>query len=334
MVKFLVIRFSSIGDIVLTTPVLRILKQQVSNSEIHYLTKKQYVSVITANTNIDKIHIFDNDLPKLLETLKHEHFDYIIDLHNNIRSRRVKQYLGMLAFSFKKLNWEKWLMVHFKINKLPDMHIVDRYLDTIKIFDIKNDNKGLDYFIPPNDELNLSDLPAGFQNSYIGFVIGAQHSTKKMPNEKIAEICAKIQLPIILLGGPDDINNANNIISQTKKKSKINNKLIFNSCGKFSINQSASLVKQASLIISHDTGLMHIAAAFKKIIISIWGNTIPEFGMYPYLSDKSSTMFQVENLKCRPCTKIGFSKCHKKHFNCMNNQNIDDIAELVNKTIS
>ncbi|MEA3444982.1 MAG: glycosyltransferase family 9 protein, partial [Bacteroidota bacterium] len=248
--------------------------------------------------------------------------------------RKVKQYLGMLAFSFKKLNWEKWLMVHFKINKLPNVHIVDRYLDTLSAFDIKNDKKGLDYFIPDNDKVSLVELPIGFQNNYVGFVIGAQHSTKKMPIEKIAEICAKLKLPVILLGGTEDKDTANEIISKSKLVSGFEKKLIFNSCGKFSINQSASLVRQAQLIISHDTGLMHIAAAFKKKIISLWGNTIPEFGMYPYFPAEASKIFQVDNLKCRPCTKIGFSKCYKKHFDCMNKQDIDGIVRFANQQIS
>lgn len=324
----MVIRFSSIGDIVLTTPVLRNLKQQLEGAEIHYLTKKQYYPVVEANPYIDQTWVLDRNLPQLLEKLKYEHFDYIIDLHNNIRSRKVKTSLGMLAFTFKKLNWEKWLMVNFKINKLPDLHIVTRYMETLSVFDVKNDGLGLDYFIPEKEVVSINDLPNGYQKGYIAFVIGAQHSTKKMPAEKIAEICAKLQLPVILLGGPEDKETADVIVSKSQEFSAGKNNLVFNSCGKFSINQSASLVKQANVVISHDTGLMHIAAAFKKKIISIWGNTIPEFGMYPYLSDPDSKIFEVENLKCRPCTKIGFSKCPKKHFDCMYKQDVVGIVKL------
>ncbi len=328
MVKFLVIRFSSIGDIVLTTPVLRNLKQQVEGAEIHYLTKKQYATVVQANPYIDQVRVLDRNMPQLLEKLKYEHFDYIIDLHNNLRSRKVKQSLGMLAFSFKKLNWEKWLMVHFKINKLPDVHIVDRYMQTLSVFDVKNDGNGLDYFIPEGEEILKVDLPEEYRSGYIAFVIGAQHSTKKLPPEKIAEICGKLELPVILLGGPEDKAVAVTVVSKSRSFSDKSKDLVYNSCGRFSINQSASLVKQASVVISHDTGLMHISAAFKKNLISIWGNTIPEFGMYPYLPNSDSKIFQVEGLKCRPCSKIGFSKCPKKHFDCMNKQDVDGIVEL------
>ena len=103
---------------------------------------------------------------------------------------------------------------------------------------------------------------------------------------------------------------------------------VYNACGRFSINQSASLVQQARVVITPDTGLMHIAAAFKKKIISVWGNTIPEFGMFPYLPDKDSRIIQVEGLSCRPCSKIGYSSCPKKHFRCMNDIDEKQLAEL------
>ena len=324
MVKFLIIRFSSIGDIVLTTPVVRMLKQQVEGAEIHYLTKKEYADIPGSNPYVDTVHVFENNLHELSEKLKYLHFNYIIDLHHNYRSSRIKSNLNIVAFSFPKINWEKWLIVNFKINKLPEIHIVDRYLETVKVFDIKNDNEGLDYFIPDKDKVQLSDLPVKFQNGYVGFVIGAGHFTKRLPTEKIAKICTKLNLPVILLGGPDDKDTANTIIENSTGT-------IYNACGNYSLNQSASLVKNANVIITHDTGLMHIAAAFKKKIISIWGNTIPKFGMYPYQANGNSKIFEISNLKCRPCTKIGFSKCPKKHFKCMNDISEDDIVKYTIK---
>ena len=103
-------------------------------------------------------------------------------------------------------------------------------------------------------------------------------------------------------------------------------KPILNACGAYSIHQSASLVEQSRALITHDTGLMHIGAAFGKKIITIWGNTVPEFGMYPYRADPESVNFEVEGLKCRPCSKIGHQKCPKKHFKCMLQQDLDGIA--------
>ena len=320
MVKFLIIRFSSIGDIVLTTPVIRCLKNQVEGAEVHYLTKKGYASLVKSNPWVDKVHVLDDKMSRLLEGLKQESFDYIIDLHRNLRSARIKHGLRRMSFSFDKLNWQKWLMVNFKIYKLPEKHIVDRYLETTSLFDVKNDGKGLDYFIPPADKVDINQLPLPFSNGYIGFAIGAQHSTKKLPAEKIIAICNKIDLPILLLGGKEDSKTAERV----KATCNVN---ILNTCGKYNINQSASLVEQARCIISHDTGLMHIAAAFGKKIISIWGNTIPGFGMTPYLPHRESFMAQVQGLPCRPCSKIGHNHCPKSHFRCMSWQDEDKIVK-------
>ena len=320
MVKFLIIRFSSIGDIVLTTPVIRCLKEQVEDAEIHYLTKKQFTPVLQANPYIDKLHILGDTLGEVTDKLKEESFDYIIDLHNNLRSRIVKSRLKRIAFSFDKLNREKWLLVNLHINRLPDIHIVDRYLETVRLFDVKNDGKGLDYFIPPEEEVALSSLPADFRDGYTGIVLGAQHATKKLPVERLIALCSMVEQPVVLLGGPGDKNTAEEIVKNSSGS-------IYNACGKFSINQSASLVKQANAIITHDTGLMHIAAAFKKTILSVWGNTIPEFGMYPYKPGADSKIFEVTGLSCRPCSKIGFDKCPKKHFKCMNNIELSEIVK-------
>jgi heptosyltransferase-2 len=319
--KFLVIRFSSIGDIVLTTPVVRCLKQQVPGAEIHYLTRKSFASIPENNPYIDKVHVLEDDLGEMIRALRHEKFDALIDLHNNLRSARVKFGLGTRNFSFSKLNIEKWLMVRFKINRLPDIHIVDRYLSTVSSFGVRNDMKGLDYFIPAKDEVDITTMPF---REYTGMVIGAAHATKRLPLHKLAELALKIKGPLVLLGGREDAA----IGEQIKENDPTR---IFNACGKYNLNQSASLVKQARAVVSHDTGLMHIAAAFHKPIVSVWGNTIPAFGMYPYSEHREfSLMSEVDGLACRPCSKIGYDKCPKGHFKCMEEQDLEKIAAVVN----
>lgn len=310
MKKILIIRFSSIGDIVLTTPVIRCIKEQKPTTEIHFLTKTSFKSILENNPHLTKIHTIEKDVKEVMEQLQKENFDFVVDLHNNIRSIQTKNGLGKPSSTFKKLNFKKWVLVNLKIDKMPKVHVVDRYMDTVAQLGIKNDNKGLDYFIPAKDEVSISSLPASHQKEYIGFVIGAKHFTKQLPTEKIISICKKINKPIVLLGGKEDNKRAEEI-------EKAVGGSIYNACGKYNLNQSASIIKQASKIISHDTGLMHIAAAFKKEIISVWGNTVPSFGFTPYLPDSKSKMVEVKNLSCRPCSKIGYDKCPKGHFKCM-----------------
>ena len=317
--KILIIRFSSIGDIVLTTPVIRCIKTHFPNAAIHYATKSQYVSLLEANPYIDKIHAFeDKKLPDLLERLDAEKFDLIIDLHHNLRTFLIKTNLGIEHRSFNKLNFKKWLMVKFKINKLPAKHIVDRYLETTKDFGVTNDGNGLDYFIPSQAHVDITTLPENFHRGYIAFVIGAMHNTKKLPLNKAIELCNQLKYPIILIGGKEDAAMGESIVTQSSNN-------MYNACGKYTLNQSASILQQAQKVIAHDTGMMHIAAALKKDIISIWGNTVPEFGMYPYFGNTNSLQAQrashkileVNGLSCRPCSKIGFAVCPKGHFKCM-----------------
>ncbi len=323
--KFLIIRFSSIGDIVLTTPVIRCLRKKFPDAQIHYLTKKIFSGIIEANPYINKVHVIQRNVSEITENLKTENFSHIIDLHNNLRTLRIKSALKKVpAFSFNKLNLEKWVYTTFKINIMSGKHIVDRYLETVSSLGVKNDRAGLEFFIPEKDIVKQQDIPTSHSHGYIGIVIGAAHSTKKLPLDKLKELCEKIDYPIMLLGGKEDHIKAYHICSVNPIK-------IYNACGKFNLNESADLVRRAKLIISHDTGLMHIAAAFKKTILSVWGNTVPSFGMTPYQTYYE--VYDVKKLWCRPCSKIGYNKCPHGHFKCMNNIPIEDIALTVKRLL-
>ena len=327
--KFLVIRFSSIGDIVLTSPVVRCLKKQVPGAEIHFLVKPRFKAVVANNPYIDKIHLLQDDWNAMIAALKAEAFDQVIDLHHNLRTLRVKKALKLPAFSFNKLNIEKFVFVKLKWNVMPQVHIVDRYLETVAHLGVRNDGAGLDYFIAPHEEVQQRDIPASHQAGYIAIVIGASFYTKKMPVYKLQELCAAIPHPIMLLGANDEFDEGERIKTVDSVK-------IYNACGKFSLAESADLVRKAKLVIAHDTGLMHIAAALKKPVIAIWGSTTPSFGMVPYYG-KNFLMqralpyddVQVPKLWCRPCTKIGRHRCPQGHFKCMKNISIPELVAKV-----
>lgn len=308
----------------LTSPVIRCLKGQFPDCEIHYLTKKHNADLLSANPYIDKIHLLDHSLSETINILKKENYDYIIDLHRNLRSLHVKLALNTKSFSFHKLNMRKLLLTFFKINILPQNHIVDRNMATLKHFNIENDGKGLDHFIKPEDELKIGELPELFKSGYIALVLAGTYTTKKMPVEKYRSLICESSHPFILLGGKNEQPMAAAILSW-------NTHNILDFTGKLSINQSASFIKHARLVISNDTGLMHIAAAYHKKILSVWGNTVPEFGMSPYLPAKGSEILEIKGLYCRPCSKLGYHKCPKGHFNCMNLISESHIVEWANR---
>jgi heptosyltransferase-2 len=263
-------------------------------------------------------------MSEITGSLRKEQFDFVVDLQKNFRSIKLRRALKRPNASFPKLNKQKWLIVNFKKDLLPDIHVVDRYFEAVKSLGVTNDNKGLDYFIPDDEQLEAGTVNPLLRKDYIGFVIGGRHNTKMMPAEKVASIISRLERPVVLLGGAEDREKGEQIKKEAEKED------IINTCGQYSLNQSASLVQQSGLIITNDTGLMHIAAAFRKPVISLWGNTIPKFGMYPYMpGDETRSVFaEVFGLKCRPCSKLGFNKCPKKHFKCMIEQ--DEVYILDN----
>jgi heptosyltransferase-2 len=322
--KFLIIRFSSIGDIVLTSPVVRAIKKRFPNSEVHFLTKKQNAPIVAHNPYINRLMLLrKRRLHSLIKLLRYERYNYVIDLHHNLRTWWIKRRLHTKSVSFKKLNVRKWLLTTFKINRLPKIHIIDRYMAASKCLGIANDHQGLDFVIPPD-----TMLPTSFDNpqSFVALVLGAQHATKKIPYSKLLFLCQNINYRIVALGGHTEAKDGEALERECGN--------VRNFCGKLNIYQSAMVLQLSRLVVTPDTGLMHIAAALKKDIFSIWGNTVPDFGMYPYMAGEQSQIFEVKDLKCRPCSKIGFDACPKKHFNCMYQQDFGKLAETVSRQMA
>lgn len=323
--KILVLRFSSIGDIVLTTPVLRCLKQQLPGAVVHVATRDVFMDLLAHSPHVDKVHVLGDDLGDLIRRLKAEGFDHIVDLHHNLRTWKVKRALGMPATSFPKLNIEKWLLVNFRMDRMPRVHIVDRYLETVKHLGVKNDGQGLELFIPKDREVDLATLPEQHRNGYVALAIGAAHGTKRLPPFKLMELAKRIEGPLVIIGGPDEVAVARMIADATGARA-------FNAAGKYDLLGSASLIRQARSVIAHDSGAMHVACAFHRPVVCVWGNTVPAFGMGPYqpLHPEQVHNAEVQGLDCRPCSKLGHDKCPKGHFNCMEKQDLGRIAELTN----
>jgi ADP-heptose:LPS heptosyltransferase len=320
--KILVIRFSSIGDIVLTTPVIRVLHEQLG-AKVDFLTKPAFAPLLQANPHIHQVITLTEDFDDVIKKLRVNDYDYIVDLHHNLRSARIKIALGKPSKAFYKLNFKKWLVVRFGIDKLPDVHIVDRYFDTVREIGVLPDSKGLDLFVPESSTLSVENefgLKAG---TYVALVTGAAHQTKCMTTSQMVRLCHLLDKPVVLLGGNSEMAKAEEIMQNTSGIK------VINTCGKLNLLQSASVIQQSGVVITPDTGMMHIAAALRKPQVVVWGNTIPGFGMYPYYGHQNVPWksFEQAGLKCRPCSKLGFEKCPKGHFKCMLDHDLEKIAQ-------
>ncbi|MES2829973.1 MAG: glycosyltransferase family 9 protein [Bacteroidota bacterium] len=309
------------GDIIYTTPVVRCLKQKFPDAEIHFLTKSDFKYIYQHNPYLTKLHLLQDTLGNTIKMLKQEGFDLIVDLHNNVRTFLIKLALRLPSSTYKKDRINKWLALMFKAKRfISNQHLVDRYLETVRFLGVENDGKPIDYFI--SGDYQISDLLPDSHQEFVGFIIGATHFTKRLPNEKIIEICRGIKAPIVLLGGKDVSANAAVILQALGSQ-------VYDTCGKINLDQSVFLVSQASKVIGFDTGLTHISEAFDRPLASIWGGTTPGLlGVYPYQITNS---FMVGlDLSCRPCSKFGLEQCPLGHFKCMKNINPAPIVDFIN----
>lgn len=320
--KILVIRFSSMGDIIYTTPVVRCLKKQLPDAEVHFLTKPAFKYIYDNNPYVDKLLLLKPALSATMKDIKEERYDYIIDLHNNIRTTLIKLLSGTKTSTYKKQRLRKWLSLKFNLKLVPPVHLVERYLQAVKFLGVKNDGKPIDYYIKAEYTMEKL-LPPSHQGDYVAFIIGATHFTKRMPNDKISSICRDIKYPVVLLGGDDVKANGAEIANNAGKN-------IYNACGTMSLDESVYLVSKAKSVLGFDTGLTHIAEAFDKPIGSIWGGTVPELlGVQPYMA-KQAKVIGID-LPCRPCSKFGLENCPLGHFKCMKEIPENVVADFANR---
>lgn len=316
--KFLIIRFSSIGDIVFTTPVIRCLRKQYADAEIHFLTKPENKIIVESNPYIDRVLLLQESLFSTILELRREQYSAIIDLHNNLRTFVIKQLLFKPTYTYKKLNFEKELLINFHFNILPKyLHITERNLAAVNALGVKDDGEGMDYFISPDNHVDIEKLGLN-SNNFLAWVIGAKHFTKILPIEKVVESIHLFRQAfptkkIVLIGGREDAEMAKKIGLNFKEN-------VINACGKFNLSESVSILNQCEMAIAGDTGLLHIAVALGKPVVAIFGSTVPEFGVFPKygkFKTQPSKIIEVKNLNCRPCTKFGRNTCPKGHFLCM-----------------
>jgi lipopolysaccharide heptosyltransferase II len=303
--KILIIRLSSIGDILLTTPLIRSIKKINPALQIDFVSKEEFFELMQNNpylTNIHKYTKHTSDKQKIINALISNSYELVIDLQNNLRSREIVRPLLCQILRFKKNNFKKFLLVHFKINKLKDFsQIPVRYAEAAGV---ELDSEGLNFFTTNEPDPKLK---AG--EKYIGLCPGAKHFIKCWPKEYFIELGTRLEsagYKIVLFGGLEEVELCFEIEKQIKNS--------INLCNT-SITQVASDMKMCRAIYSNDSGLMHLASAVKVPVIAFFGSTVKEFGFYPY--NAKSIELENKNLSCRPCTHIGRKSCPKIHFKCM-----------------
>lgn len=302
--RILIIRLSSLGDILLTTPLLRTLKKNYPHLEIDFLLKDEYYDLMKSNPHLNNILLYSNVEENFQNINSSNNYDLIIDLQNNFRSRKVISRLNSKTLRFKKYSLRKFLLVSTKINLMKNLpSIPERYAETIGI---KLDNDGLEIISNKMPSKKISGL-----NRLIGICPGAKHFTKRYPIEyqiELSRLLIRDNFNVVLFGGKIDENICKEISSSVPK--------VINLQNDNDILQTVSDMQMCDIIICNDSGLMHVASSLNKKLIAIFGSTVREFGFMPYKC-KDSIVIENNNLSCRPCSHIGKSYCPKSHFKCM-----------------
>ena len=324
--KALIICGESIGDVVFSTPVIRAMKVELDDTNLHALIPANASFLADENPYLDEVHLYKKgSFWKMVRDMRQRKFDVVVNLRTDWPSKLLSFLLLTKTFSCPATRWKQWLMVNLKINHLPNVHHVDKMILSLKSLGIKGDELGVDYFIPERDKVALEWLPPEFRKGFVVFPISAPYSTRKLPVDRMIELCDKINKPVILLGTKEDATTGQVIntfferglsVVWEKGLLELNKKtIVYNACGKFNFNQMASLIKQSWAVFTFDNDFVPVASAFRKEVFALWGNTILLFGRYPYRT--KFTILESNSVACRPCSANGFDKCPKGHFKCM-----------------
>lgn len=321
--QILVIRLSSLGDILLTTPVLRSLKYLYSDCQITFLCKNEYLNAVINNPNINNFIALKAGIneQEVIEKISKEKFDLILDFQNNLRSRQIIKGIKIPLLRFKKPTLKKFLLVNLKLN------LFGRYLSIPELYahtlpGLALDDYGVDLFVP-QEYITLLNK----DEKYIGFIPGSKHFSKRWPDEyfiQLGKLLNKYGYTIVLFGGKDDKNICGKINAEITKSKNL--------CNDNNLYQTVTDMRQCSIIIGNDSGLIHAASSLPVPLIVLFGSSVEEFGFAPYR--KEAVIIQNEALKCRPCSHFGRNECPKKHFDCMNGITPNIVFEKIKKTLA
>ncbi|MEW6095872.1 MAG: lipopolysaccharide heptosyltransferase II, partial [bacterium] len=336
--KILIIRLSSIGDIILASPLIRLIRKNFPHAKVDMVVCREFEGLVSYNPNINQVILFDRKtglrgLLRLCKKIQEEHYDLIIDIHKKLRSFIICLTSGAKQkTSYNKHSFLRFLLVKFKINLYSNIpFIANLYLKSIERFGIEDDGEGLEFYITPSKDMVVLELlrKEGIRKEdiLIGIAPGAHWYTKRWDKERFIELSnlliQKKNAKIIIFGGEEEVELSNEI------KASLSNKPIV-VAGKFSLMETAALLKRCKILITNDTGIMHIASAVKTPVVAIFGPTVGEFGYYPY---RVANRVISKDLPCKPCTTKGTSKCKINTFDCMRLISTNEVLEAVEELL-
>ncbi|MCD6116836.1 lipopolysaccharide heptosyltransferase II [bacterium] len=334
--KILVIRFSAMGDVILTTPFLRILKKEIPDAQVDFIVKLKFSPLLEGNQNISSIITVPErflDFVKLIFGLRKNRYDVVFDLQRNFKSSLIMILSGAKKKrKYKTRRFRRFVLVKFKKDIYRNNKSIPlRFLDALDEGSLKDDGKGAELNISEESKKRVSSLleEAGIIYPFNMIVLapGAGRATKRWNIKGFAEVgkhFIRLGYDVAIIGGEEDKDICKAVCSLTGEKA-------INFCGKTNLSETAAFMSICRLLISNDTGVMHMAGALNTPVVAIFGPTTKELGFFPFRG--ISQVVQIP-LKCRPCSFHGTAKCSEQHFRCMNDITADMVIEAAENLIT
>jgi len=342
--KILIIRLSSLGDIILASPLVRVLRNAYPAARIDFLVKSEYADLLKFNKHVSSVIELKSaerkELAELKRRIRGERYDAILDIHNSLRSRYLRWFsLSGCVRVINKRALARFFLVKTKRNFYRDkIPVAERYMETVKDLGITDDGMGLEVFVPGEAMSSVQALMIRYRldrfDAVIGLAPAARHFTKRWPQEKFVELgekCAKtFPTKIFIFGSRDDSDYCRDIAQMMN--ARLGSTVAESLAGKLTVLETAAALDFCSVVVSNDSGIMHLAASRKRKLVAVFGSTVREFGFFPYRTE--NIVVEKMNLGCRPCSHIGLQKCPEGHFRCMKDIQAAEVLTAMGKLMS
>jgi heptosyltransferase II len=332
--NILVVRFSSIGDVLLTTPLLRSLRERHPEARMTVLTKRAFAPLLSDNPRIDRVVALEpsGSLAPIAASLRAEPFTHFLDLHDSLRSRLLRTLVPGAWRTYPKHRLRRALLIHAKRNRYRDQRPVpERYFDAARELDVRPDHKSPEFFLgtPARDEAAAWLVAQGLtpDRPLIAVAPGAAHRTKRWPIEHWSRLLHSVVcagMDVVIVGGPDDAELAEQLARDNRER-------IWRAAGRFGLQGTGAVLEHARVLISGDTGVMHMATGVGTPVVALFGPTVRAFGFFPY--SPSAQVLQTE-LACRPCSAKGGPVCPEGHHRCMTEITPAAVFDAVRRSIA
>ncbi len=345
--KTLIIRLSSVGDIVLSSLLIRVLRKRFPQSQIDFLVKSEYASLVRGNPHVSHVLELPDgarfaDLRALRQRLHDNGYELVVDIHDSLRSRYLSVGLPGDVVRVRKRKVARFLLVTTKVHLYHffggSPGVAERYLEPVREWGVENDGMGLEVFVGDQEREKARHIvhTAGMdgQQSVLGIAPSARHWNKRWPADRFAAAAAELsrrhRAGVILFGAADERDVCGKILQEIRANAP--RTPVLNLAGSLTLTESAAVMDHCTVVLSNDSGLMHVAAGRKRKVVALFGPTVKELGFFPF--GTTSTVIETNGLRCRPCTHIGRPSCPKAHFRCMLDIPVSRVVDAVNNMLA